>query len=465
MIYEREHIKGKQKEVLHMSGSPQFVLPKYRIPENESSSEVIMELVKEELLLDGDARQNLATFCQTYDDPELRELMDLCISKNMIDKDEYPQTAEIEERCVHILGNLWNAPEDGNCVGTSTVGSSEACMLGGMAMYWRWKEKRRKAGLPVDNPNIVTGPVQICWEKFARYWDIELREVPMEPDRLMMTPESMLPFIDENTIGVVTTFGLTFTGAYEPVEAICEALDWLQNEKGLDISVHVDGASGAMVAPFCAPDLKWDFRNPRVLSISTSSHKFGLTPLGCGFVLWRDKEDLPEDLVFHVNYLGGDMSVFQLNFSRPAGQMICQYYQLMKLGISGYRRIHNSCYQAAQYLAEEIGKLGPFEMVYGGDPEEGIPALTWKLKEDADVSFNLYDFADRLRNRGWQVPAYSLPEHADQIVVQRILVRRGFSLDMAELLMDDIRRTMDYFANHRVVDNLTEKEAGGFSHK
>ncbi len=465
MIYEKKRIEGKQKEVLHMSRNPQFVLPKYYIPEKENASDMIMDLVKEELLLDGNARQNLATFCQTYDDPNLRELMDLCISKNMIDKDEYPQTAAIEERCVHILGNLWNAPEDGNCVGTSTVGSSEACMLGGMAMYWRWKEKRKEAGLPTDKPNLVTGPVQICWKKFARYWDIELREVPMEPDCLMMTPESMIPFIDENTIGVVTTFGLTFTGAYEPVQAICEALDWLQDEKGLDISVHVDGASGAMVAPFCAPDLRWDFRNPRVLSISMSSHKFGLTPLGCGFVLWRDKKDLPDDLVFHVNYLGGDMSVFQLNFSRPAGQMICQYYQLLRLGREGYRRIHGSCYQAAQYLAEKIGELGPFEIVFDGDPEKGIPALTWKLKEDADVSFNLYDFADRLRNRGWQVPAYSLPEHAEKIVVQRILVRRGFSLDMAELLMDDICRTLDYFANHQVVNNLTEKEAGGFSHK
>ncbi len=465
MIYEKRNKKERKNGNLHISRDSQFVLPKYQIPEKETSSETIMELVKEELFLDGNARQNLATFCQTYDDPAIRELMDLCISKNMIDKDEYPQTAQIEERCVHILGDLWNVPEECTCVGTSTVGSSEACMLGGMAMYWRWKEKRKKAGLPIDKPNLVTGPVQICWKKFARYWDIELREVPMEPDRFMMTPESMLPLIDENTIGVVTTFGLTFTGVYEPVQAICEALDWLQDEKGLDVSVHVDGASGAMVAPFCAPDLRWDFRNKRVLSISTSSHKFGLTPLGCGFVLWREKKDLPEDLVFHVNYLGGDMSVFQLNFSRPAGQVICQYYQLLRLGREGYRRIHGSCYQAAQYLAEEIAKIGPFEMLFDGNPERGIPALTWKLKDDADVPFNLYDFADRLRNRGWQVPAYSLPEHADQIVVQRILVRQGFSLDMAQLLIEDFHRTMDYFASHRVIDNLTEKEAGGFSHK
>ncbi len=464
MIHEEKFIEGKKEDVLHMGRSAQFVLPKYTIPTKENAPQMIMELLQEELFLDGNARQNMATFCQTYEDPEIRSLMDMCIDKNMIDKDEYPQTAEIEARCVHILGNLWNAPEQGNCVGTSTVGSSEACMLAGLAMYWRWKAKREQAGLPADKPNLVTGPVQICWKKFVRYWDIELREVPMEPDRFMMTPESMLPYIDENTIGVVTTLGLTFTGAYEPVEDICAALDELEKEKGLDISVHVDGASGAMVAPFCAPDIKWDFRNPRVLSISTSSHKFGLTPLGCGFVLWRHRDYLPENLVFHVNYLGGDMSVFQLNFSRPAGQVICQYYQLLRLGMEGYRRIHMSCYQSAQYMADEIGKMGPFTIVFDADPERGIPALTWKLKDDADVSFNLYDFADRLRNRGWQVPAYSLPENAENIVVQRILVRQGFSLDMAELLMDDFHRTLEYFKHHKVYDNLTEKEAGGFHH-
>ncbi len=464
MIHETKQSKEKKREMLHSSHMSQTPLPKYHIPEEENDADEMLELIKEELFLDGNARQNLATFCQTFEDAQIRALMDLCIDKNMIDKDEYPQTAEIEARCVHILADLWNAPEEGNCVGTSTVGSSEACMLGGLAMYYRWKEKRQKEGLPTDKPNLVTGPVQICWKKFACYWDIELREVPMEPDRLMMTAESMIPYIDENTIGVVTTLGLTFTGAFEPVEEICAALDRVQEERGWDLSVHVDGASGAMVAPFCAPDLRWDFRNPRVLSISTSSHKFGLTPLGCGFVLWRHRDDLPDKLVFHVNYLGGDMSVFQLNFSRPAGQVITQYYQLLRLGREGYRRIHMACYETGQYLAREIAKMGSFEVLFDADPARGIPCLTWKLKEDADVSYNLYDFADRLRTRGWQVPAYSLPEHAEQIVVQRILVRQGFSLDMAELLVADFYRTMDYFARHEVHDNLTQEEAGGFHH-
>ncbi len=464
MIQEESNIEGKKKDVIHSARDTDLVLPKYEMPNRETDGDKILELIKEELYLDGNARQNLATFCQTYEDDNIRELMDMCMNKNMIDKDEYPQTAELEARCVHILGNLWNAPEGGNCVGTSTVGSSEACMLGGLAMLFRWREKREKDGLPTDKPNLVTGPVQICWKKFARYWNVELREVPMDPQRQTMSPETMVPYIDENTIGVVATLGLTFTGMYEPVLEISQALDQIQKDKGWDISIHVDGASGGFVAPFCAPDIEWDFRNPRVLSISASSHKYGLTPLGCGFILWRHKDNLPQDLIFHVNYLGGDMSVFQLNFSRPAGPVVAQYYQFMRLGMDGYKRIHMACYETAQYLAREIAKLGPFELLFDGDPEKGIPCVTYKIKDDAGVSFNLYDFADRLRNRGWQVPAYSLPKNADNIVVQRILVRQEFGLDMAELLIEDYKRALDYFSKHKVLVNLTEKEAGGFHH-
>lgn len=232
MIHQRGRGRGRSEETIFGSPESELTLPKYRVPRYESKSEVILELIRDELFLDGNARQNLATFCQTYADDEVRQLMDLCIDKNIIDKDEYPQSTEIESRCIHMLANLWNAPESCHPVGTSTVGSSEACMLGGLAMYFRWKQARKQVGKPTDRPNLVSGPVQVCWEKFARYWDIELRQVPMEPGRLAITPEAMLPYLDENTIGVVTTLGLTFTGAYEPVEAICQALDRVQQEKG-----------------------------------------------------------------------------------------------------------------------------------------------------------------------------------------------------------------------------------------
>lgn len=440
------------------------VLPRNRIPEKESSSKAILEIVKDELFLDGNARQNLATFCQTYEDEALHEIMDISINKNMIDKDEYPQSAEIEKRCVSMLGNLWNCPDGKDAIGTSTVGSSEACMLGGMAMYHRWREKRKTLGKSCDKPNLVTGPVQVCWEKFAVYWDIELRQVPMEEDAFYMTPENMLKYIDENTIGVVTTLGLTFTGEYEPVEELCKALDNYEAATGQSIDVHIDGASGAFVAPFCSPELLWDFRLPRVKSISASGHKFGLAPLGVGWVLWREKKDLPSHLVFNVNYLGGNMDVFQLNFSRPAGQVISQYYQFLRLGMEGYRKIHENCYITARYIAKEISKFDCFEVVYGGDEKKGIPAVTWKIKDGVNPGFNLYDFADKLTTKGWLVPAYSLPANATQVVVQRVLVRQGFGLDMASLFIRDTKMVMNFFETHKIGCNMTAEDVSCFNH-
>ena len=232
-------------------------------------------------------------------------------------------------------------------------------MLGGMALKWRWREKRRAAGKPADRPNLISGPVQICWHKFARYWDIELREIPMEKDRLLMTPEEVIARCDENTIGVVPTLGVTFDGRYEPVKAVSDALDQLQKTSGLDIPIHVDGASGGFLAPFCAPDLEWDFRLPRVKSINASGHKYGLAPLGCGWVIWRERSDLPEDLVFNVNYLGGNMPTFALNFSRPGGQIVAQYYNFVRLGREGYTKVHSACYQTAQYLARRSPRSVP----------------------------------------------------------------------------------------------------------
>lgn len=390
----------------------------------------------------------------------MRETLD----KNMVDKDEYPQTAAIEARCVHILADLWNSPEAENILGTSTTGSSEAAMLGGMALLWKWRERRRAAGLSTDKPNLICGPVQVCWHKFARYWDIELREIPMEHDRLIMTPDEVLSRADENTIGVVPTLGVTFTGQYEPVQAVSAALDDLQARTGLDIPIHVDGASGGFLAPFTAPDIVWDFRLPRVKSINASGHKFGLAPLGVGWIVWRDASELPEDLIFDVNYLGGNMPTFALNFSRPGGQVIAQSYNFVRLGREGYQRVHQACYDTAMYLAVEIAKLGHFEIINDGSPEHGIPAISWKLVEGAEHGFTLFDLADRLRTRGWQVPAYTMPADRQDLAVQRILVRAGFSRDEASLLMDDYRDAIAHFDKHPVSVPMSEEEAGSFHH-
>jgi glutamate decarboxylase len=461
-LHEKDTVRDNLLDDVYSSADLSVRMPKYKFPENEHNPRHAYQVVHDELMLDGNSRQNLATFCSTWLEPEVHQLMDESIDKNMIDKDEYPQSAEIESRCVHMLADLWNSPEAANTMGCSTTGSSEAAMLGGMALKWKWREKMRAQGRPTDKPNLITGPVQICWHKFARYWDVELREIPLEGDRLMMTPEEVIKRCDENTIGVVPTLGVTFTCQYEPVKEVNDTLEQLRKDTGLDIPIHVDAASGGFLAPFVDPDLEWDFRLKRVKSINASGHKYGLAPLGVGWVVWRDKEDLPEDLIFWVNYLGGNMATFALNFSRPGGQIIAQYYNFLRLGREGYRKIQQACYDTAAYLADEIGKMEPFKIIYGG--RGGIPGLCWTLKEGVNPGFTLYDLADRLRSRGWQVPAYSMPPNRQDLVIQRILIRHGVSRDLADLLLDDILRCMDYFKENPVTKPLTEETAGGYKH-
>ncbi len=436
--------------------------PKDGFPDRGTEARVAYQLVHDELMLDGVSRMNLATFCTTWVEPEVHRLMDESLDKNMIDKDEYPQTAELENRCVRMLADLWHAPDPAGTRGTSTTGSSEAAMLGGLAAKFAWRERRRAAGLPADRPNLVCGPVQVCWEKFARYFDVEIRQVPLRGDTYVMTPDDIDRYCDENTIMVVCNFGQTFTGLFEDVEGIAEALDRFEERTGHDIRIHVDGANGAFIAPFTNPDLVWDFRLPRVRSINASGHKSGLAPLGAGWAVWRSAGDLPEDLVFRVDYLGGNEATFSLNFSRPGGQVVTQYYDFVRLGREGYRRVHSAMYETARHLAERIPVTGPFEIIHGGDPDRGISAVAWRLV--GDEPFTLYDLADRLRTHGWLVPAYPLPADRADEVVQRVLVRHGFSHDMADLLLDDLARSIEHLRGHRSTPPLTQAEAGGFNH-
>lgn len=439
-------------------------LPKYRFPDSEQNPRDILQVVEDELYLDGNPRQNLATFCQTWEEREIHEIMDQAIDRNMIDKSEYPQTAELEIRCAHMLADLWNAPDAANTVGTSTTGSSEACMLGGMAAKWRWKARRQAEGKPTDKPNLVCGPVQVCWDKFCRYWEVEKREVKMTHDRFQMDPASMLELVDENTIAVVPTFGVTYTGHYEMVKPLADALDKLEKDTGLSVDIHVDAASGGFLAPFCTPDIEWDFRLPRVKSISTSGHKYGLAPLGVGWVIWRDAKELPEDLIFSVPYLGGSVGTFAINFSRPAGQIVSQYYLFNRLGREGYKRVQDACYSTAKFIADEVGKLGPFEFINTGDPKLGIPAVCFRVKDGAALPYSLFDLSAKLLERGWQVPAFNLIDAASDIAIMRIMVRQGVSMDMARLLIDDIERAIAFFDKRPVVTPLTEAELGSHKH-
>jgi glutamate decarboxylase len=461
-LHEKAKAEKKHLDDVYASLDLSVVMPKYKMPEKEHDTRHAYQVVHDELMLDGNARQNLATFCTTWLDPEIHKLMDECLNKNMIDKDEYPQTAEIESRCVNMLADLWNSPDAANTMGCSTTGSSEAAMLGGMAMKWRWREKMKTAGKPTDKPNMVCGPVQVCWHKFARYWDVELREIPMEGERLIMAPEEVIKRCDVNTIGVVPTLGVTFTCQYEPVKAVSEALDQVQKDTGLDIPIHVDGASGGFLAPFVEPELEWDFRLPRIKSINSSGHKYGLAPLGVGWVVWRDKEDLPDDLIFRVNYLGGNMPTFALNFSRPGGQIVAQYYNFLRLGKEGYRKIQQACYDTAHYIADEIDKMGMFKIIYNG--RGGIPAMSFSLKDGVDPGFNLFDLSDRIRSRGWQIAAYSMPPNRQDLVIMRILVRHGVSRDLADLLIKNLKHCIAYFEKNPVTHKGIEEESGGFKH-
>jgi glutamate decarboxylase len=302
----------------------------------------------------------------------------------------------------------------------------------------------------------------VCWQKFARYFDVELRQIPCEGQRLMMSPEEVVERCDENTIGVVPTLGVIYTLKYEPVREIALALDDLEEERGLNIPIHVDAASGGFVAPFIHPSLIWDFRIPRVKSINASGHKFGLSPLGCGWAIWREQEDLPEELLFRVKFLGGNTPTLGLNFSRPGGQIVSQYYNFVRLGFDGYRKITQACADVGQWVADEIEKMGPFAVIHDG--RGGIPGASWTLKKGREVAFTLYDLADRLRVRGWQVPAYPMAPNRGDLIIQRVLARYGLSKDLAGLLIQDIQRALRHFEKFQPSRSLTGRQAGGYYH-
>ena len=416
-------------------------LPRFRLPPAGMAADAAYQLVHDELMLDGNARLNLATFVTTWMERQADGLMAECADKNMIDKDEYPQTAELERRCVNILADLWHASAAEQATGCSTTGSSEAGMLAGLALKWRWRERRRALGEPTERPNLVMGAnVQVCWDKFCRYWDVEARLAPVGHGATHLTAHRAREHCDENTIGVVAVLGSTFDGAYEPVADIAAALDKLCDETGVDVPLHVDGASGGLVAPFLDPDLVWDFRLPRVQSINVSGHKYGLVYPGVGWVVWRDESALPEDLVFKVDYLGGEMPTFGLNFSRPGAQVALQYYNFLRLGFEGYRQVHQASRDTAVWLATEIDCMGPFEVLSDG---RALPTFAFKLRDAS--KYSVFDISDALRGRGWIVPAYKMPPDMDDIAVLRIVVRNGFSRDLARFLFQDLEAVLRRF--------------------
>lgn len=413
-----------------------------KIPEGSMLPDTAYRIVRDETMLDGNARLNLATFVGTWMDEDADKLYAHSFDKNMIDKDEYPATASIEEYCWRILADLWNAPNRADVIGTSTIGSSEACMLGGLALKRRWQHARRAAGKSTETPNLImSSAVQVCWEKFCNYFDVEMRLIPTTDEHPLMDGTGLEDLVDENTIGVVALMGVTYTGAYEPVAQIAAKLDEIEAKTGFDIPMHVDGASGAMVAPFLQPEIEWDFRVERVQSINTSGHKFGLVYPGVGWVVWRSIAALPEDLVFRVSYLGGEMPTFALNFSRPGAQVLLQYYRFLRLGRSGFTQIQQGCQDVARYLSHGVSQLDAFELLTDGSD---IPVFAWRLKPGHTDNWTLYHLSERLRIRGWLVPAYPLSGDLADQTVMRVVCRNGLSRDLAEDLLTDIRTETAY---------------------
>lgn len=428
------------------------------IPDRGAEPRAVQQICEDQLALDGKPSLNLASFVTTWMEPEARQLIDSCLNKNLVDQDEYPQVVKIHQCCVRMMASLLHAPDaDQSATGTSTVGSSEAVMLAGLALKWRWRAARREKGLSADKPNLVMGSnVQVVWEKFTRYFDVEPKIIGLPADPMTLTPEQVTAAVDENTIGVVCILGTTYTGDFEPIADIAKALDTLAEETGLDVPIHVDAASGGFVAPFSQPKLKWDFRISRVASINVSGHKYGLVYPGVGWVVWRGKAFLPNELVFEVNYLGGDMPTFNLNFSRPSAFVVAQYYNFLRLGRAGYTDIITVLLTLSARLAVGLASLDTFEFLSRADT---LPVVAVTLK--AGQAFTVYQLSDYVRMQGWIVPAYKLPKPADDTDMLRFVIREGMSAVMIDQLLQDVGRAVEQLSGGQA-DHL--KRGGSASH-
>lgn len=416
-----------------------------QIPASGMSAEEAVQLCEDELSLDGTPGLNLASFVTTWMEPQAKQLILDNLNKNLVDQDEYPHAVMIERRCISMLAALYHAPgidaksDINTATGTSTVGSSEAVMLAGLALKWRWRDLKKKNNQDYSRPNIVMGTnVQVVWEKFAKYFDVEPKFIGVSAEHATITPEQVLAAVDENTIGVVGILGTTFTGEYEDIAAISKALDQYCKQFNIDIPIHVDAASGGFVAPFVHPKLKWDFRLSRVASINVSGHKYGLVYPGVGWVIWRDKSSLPKDLIFDVNYLGGHMPTFNLNFSRPSAFVVAQYYNFLRLGKTGYKGILSTLLQLTERLQQGLLSLDCFNFLSKPD---SLPVIAVSLQPDK-YKFDVYQLSTNLRIKKWIVPAYTLPKPADQTSVLRFVIREGMSAALIDQLIIDVKSSM-----------------------
>jgi glutamate decarboxylase len=420
-------------------------VPKYEIPEKGMPANAAYQLVHDECYLNCNPAMNLSSFVTTWMEPEAEKIIMENIQQNFIDHNQYPQTEEIHNRCVNMLARLFHSPNEAKSIGSATIGSSEAVVLAGAAAKFRWRNRMKETGKPHDKPNMIFGAdVQICWEKFAKFFDVEMRMIPMTKDCFTLTPEQVEANIDENTIMVTAILGTTFTGQNDPIREINDLLIRVKQEKGWDIPLHVDGASGGFITPFTDPDFEWDFRLERVKSINVSGHKYGLVYPGIGWVLFREESDFPEELIFYVNYLGGQMPTMTINFSRGSAMVLAQYYNFLRLGREGYTEIMENCLSNSRYLSERLQKSGRFVLL---NTTQALPIVGVCLKDDIK-NYSVFDISNKVRERGWVVSAYTLPPDADEIAMLRVVVREHFSRDMADILTNDIDAACKYLETH-----------------
>ena len=422
-------------------------LPRREFPESGMPARDAYELIHLGLKVDGQPSMNLATFVTTWMEPEARMLVDEAVSTNHIDHEEYPVAQKLEEICATMLADLWNAPDLDRTVGVATIGSSEAILLGLLAHKFSWRKRRQAAGEPTDRPNVVFGAeTHVVWDKFARYFDVEPRTIPMREDYWVLHPDDVAERIDENTIAVGAVLGTTFTGQSDPIAELDALLVKVKQDKGWDIPIHVDGASGAFITPFAHPKERWDFRLEQVASINASGHKYGLVYPGVGWLVFRDRSKLPEELVFDVNYLGGSQPTFTFNFSRASSMIQAQYYNFVRLGRSGYRAVVKNMMDNARYLNEQLQATGRFEIM---NPELAEPVVSFRLTPGT-AAFDEFHLVDRLRMHGWIVPAYTLPPNAQDVSLARVVVRNDMSRDKIDILMQNVSGALDYLDSHDV---------------
>ena len=442
-----DKIEKNQKNLSEpIFGSPQMrePAPSEYIPKHKTPAEIAYQIVKDETFPQTQPRLNLATFVTTYMDDYGTKLMNEAVGINYIDETEYPRVAVMCGRCINMVANMWNSPEEAKWkTGAVGIGSSEACMLGGVAAWLRWRERRKAQGKPYDKPNLVmSSAYQVVWEKFCQLWQIEMRTVPITRDHITLNIDEAISMCDENTICIVPIAGVTWTGLNDDIEALDKALDKYNEITGHDIPIHVDAASGGFILPFLFPKKKWDFRLKWVYSISTSGHKYGLVYPGLGWVVWKDKKYLPDQMSFSVNYLGASIAQVGLNFSRPAAQILAQYYNFLHLGFEGYKEIHSNSMTIAEYCHQQIGKMPCFRN-YSQTLEN--PLFIWSLDPEYEktAKWTLFDLQDKLMQSGWMVPAYTMPKDIEDMVVMRVVVRQGMSRDMANMLLEDIQNAVE----------------------